>query len=1382
MIANWLAPAVRGIFAMAPPPPPDGPCPGIPASYTGGGKVLCGPCLWQSIVPPPFQDFNKPKLCAYYDVNGNGQFDPGIDYAPMGEPNYVINPANGVNPLPSAPFTRGFDDPQADPDPTLLLTSNRGILVKYSRADLYDLPPLYLPNDSSNGNPPWGSCPTAIASCPAAPDNDADGAADSGTIPDRHNQGMYSSSYNNNPAKGFEPNRPVQQYPNDALAGPSCPLRALGTCDPYAQDCGGFAHFNAFTTVEGTSFQGAAPNLLLNPPSGPNPHVYPSDPPAAPESWPVVPFKRDWISTDYPGGASPDSSIKRLLRFTSSIVSYNSAAPGPDTAYTLEEDAKEIVVTSIGTPVAGVLRDAYNYFVNGVFPPASNYPWTGSGSPPAPDPSIDCRKYIVVYITDGKDECGADNAICTGGTISGNGPAGDMGQVLLPESAPGRRAAAALLDPDVKTKGIPVFVVAMTTDVTFQATLQCIADLSGGQYFQATDRSTLASQLQFILDFKRSANFFASPSVPAFAGGVGDTAQIGAVVPSHLNPNGDLSAWSIWSGSLKSFQLDTNGQIPVVTAAAPTPPPTDTPGGPTATPVVGTPTPTPSAPTGQFADETDPDDANPLLRKPVWNAGRVLGFTDPKADLTAGAAPTAANPSGRAPAISVWPGRKMIFADGVSGVPLTRADFMPNSGTCTGAGTPGSCFDDLMNYMGLLPTSSTANQTRAVLTVQFLRGGISAFGSRDEVLNDPSVRPSSIGPIGPNTGQEQKYSYFYQDDAPAPGAPPQVRTDDDGNPPAGYSHKLGDIFHSEPTLVEPPRYFQYLSANLTPRTSSSTSGEPYLNFASRNAKRRKVLFVGANDGFMHAFDSGVYGRDTTNFPAAFDLGTGREIFAYSPKLVMTNKFPNLLNFQPSPQYFVDGSATAADVFIDPSFGASPTATDRAWRTVLVGGLRQGGNGYFALDITQPDDIDLSTVSPTFGEIVGNKDASPMCLDGAGTSCVAGASPNRKYPEVMWEMTDAGAACSDSCATVPAPIGETWSRPVVGRIKVHDPLSPTADSSGFDDRYVAIVGGGFDPNFTAGDSVATRLPRGRALYMIDVETGKILYKVTEGVDAGGAKVNFAPMPAPPAVADFNDDGYLDVVYIGDVNGNMWRINLTPDGVSVGEIMADGQAHGYQPFLLFDGCEATAGVCTQHQPIFYEPGIVFLGGGGASPGLGIAWGTGNRAELAKANVDTAGFFYVNDGGSTATTFLRADLHDLTPPAGGPCTLPYTGSCANAVNGFRLDFSSLNEKTTSTVFSTQGYLSLITFTPDSVSPCATNGSSFRYRFFYLTGQGAYSGTGYGAYQQSLGTGVATATQSTSPLGDIIDTVLFSGGGLRQDDTPGSARTIEQNWKEQQ
>ncbi len=238
----------------------------------------------------------------------------------------------------------------------------------------------------------------------------------------------------------------------------------------------------------------------------------------------------------------------------------------------------------------------------------------------------------------------------------------------------------------MRVKGIPVYVVGLNTNPSFFPALNCIADESGGQLFAATDEDDLKDVLQSLLDFKRSANFFASPSLPAFAGGFGDTAQIGAVVPSHLNENGDLSSWSVWSGTVKSYQLDSNGLIPVVTAAPAT-----------VDPDADERRPDRDARRGHadadarrslpvlFPDETDPNNVSQAARKPVWSAGRVLGYTNPVPSLAANAVPAAASPAGRAPAISVWPGRKMIFSRAVANVvPDAREDFLPDTGTCGG--------------------------------------------------------------------------------------------------------------------------------------------------------------------------------------------------------------------------------------------------------------------------------------------------------------------------------------------------------------------------------------------------------------------------------------------------------------------------------------------------------------------------------------------------------------------------------------------------------------------------------------------------------------------------------------------------------------------------
>jgi PilC-like protein with beta-propeller domain len=885
--------------------------------------------------------------------------------------------------------------------------------------------------------------------------------------------------------------------------------------------------------------------------------------------------------------------------------------------------------------------------------------------------------------------------------------------------------------------------------------LTCIVTNSGsatdpfpqGRFSGLTHRTVLQDAPQSILSFKRNESSFAAPSVPDFASGLADTVQIGAVIPSHENTDGTLSRWSIWSGSLKSYKLASNGTIPVVTptgSAAPVPA--------TANWAAGVP---PTFASAGFPDESDPNDTDPANRRPIWNAARVLGFTDPVADLAPNAVPVGPFPP-KAPAITVWPGRKMVWASG-SNVPRVRQDLR-----CPG----GACTNGLISAMGLNP-AAVADQTRAKLTVDFVRGGMTTNGSRDEVLNQPGIAPPGA-PVGPNAGQQQKYSYFYQDDAPAPGALPQFRTDGETDP-KGYAHKLGGIFHSEPLMLDPPRYFPYLSADLN----------HYSAFARTHSKRRRVLFVGANDCCLHAFDAGVWDRDDGGtFDDTWDLGTGREIFAYAPLSLMPGGLPDLLSLPPRPQFFVDGSMGKADVFIDPVNNGVPAPAQRVWRSVLVGGLRQGGNSIWALDVTQPDKIDAQGVK------TAAKDNAPDCLNGGGGGCGPTGIANRNYPEVLWELTD---------TAIPR-MGQTWSRPTLGRVLVLDAGTPR-------DKYVAIFGGGFDPTYSAGSPLiladqvcpptcpARKATAGRALYIVDVETGQILSKLTAGQNSNVGSVDFAPLPAPPAVVDFDDDGYLDLAYIGDVNGRMWRVDLSPSAAAGRGICnncgtASQNVSGYQPFLLYDSATADGWTPSSQplEPIFQDPAVIYVNGG-LRPTLGIAFGTGDRADLARQSTSVQRFYYVVDS-QQATTLYEGDLRNLTPTGGAT---PVGSGPGASDNGYFLDFATLNEKTLSSVLSTQGYLTLITFTPDSTSPCATEGNSFRYRIFFLSGKGGYNigyqNGSYGDYRSEEGVGYTTESQVTLSKGTTTNIFLRDDRYMPTPEiVPGDLSTINQNWKEQQ
>jgi len=152
-----------------------------------------------------------------------------------------------------------------------------------------------------------------------------------------------------------------------------------------------------------------------------------------------------------------------------------------------------------------------------------------------------------------------------------------------------------------------------------------------------------------------------------------------------------------------------------------------------------------------------------------------------------------------------------------------------------------------------------------------------------------------------------------------------IRGDQSNEKPTGTLRKrsklLGDIVNSNPFYVGAPLDFGY----------QALSG--YAAFREANKNRTKMLYVGANDGMLHAFNA----------------VTGEEKFAFIPKAV----FPNLDDLTASNythQYFVDGSPYVGDVQIG-----------GAWKSILIGSTGAGGRSMFALDVTDPDSFSASKV-------------------------------------------------------------------------------------------------------------------------------------------------------------------------------------------------------------------------------------------------------------------------------------------------------------------------------------------------------------------------------------------------------------------------------------
>jgi len=247
---------------------------------------------------------------------------------------------------------------------------------------------------------------------------------------------------------------------------------------------------------------------------------------------------------------------------------------------------------------------------------------------------------------------------------------------------------------------------------------------------------------------------------------------------------------------------------------------------------------------------------------------------------------------------------------------------------------------------------------------------------------------------------------------------------DDGAISANYSapaaceerpFTLGDIFHSDPLVVHTPRINPNLNAS-------------YQAFRAGFLNRPRRIYAGTNAGFLESINAGVW--DTSLDPDAYDEGTGAEEFGFMPWEARTNIRKLPIDFPTARTHYVDGSAQSANVWMySTATVGAPVANGSEWRTLLVGGLRQGGHHYYALDVTNPGGIEFPT----------------------GTTLA--------YPGYQWEFP------SESNATDYANMGQTWGQPIITRVKVNVGANDNG-GQGFD-RWVAIVTAGYheegDPN-------------------------------------------------------------------------------------------------------------------------------------------------------------------------------------------------------------------------------------------------------------------------------------------------------------------------------
>jgi type IV pilus assembly protein PilY1 len=353
--------------------------------------------------------------------------------------------------------------------------------------------------------------------------------------------------------------------------------------------------------------------------------------------------------------------------------------------------------------------------------------------------------------------------------------------------------------------------------------------------------------------------------------------------------------------------------------------------------------------------------------------------------------------------------------------------------------------------------------------------------------------------------------------------------------------RLGDIVHSSPIYVGPP----------STRYPDNIESTPYRDFVSAYATRTGMTYVGSNDGMLHAFND-----------------TGVELFAYIPSMLFSTGngegLHHLTEAGYQHRYFVDLSATVTDAFVDTGSGTAD------WHSVLVGALRGGGKGVFAIDVTDPASF-------------------------TSASNVAG--------KVLWEFTH-----ND--------LGYTFSDIKVGKMN--------------NGKWAAIFGNGYN-NDPTGDGTSkifiVYLDGSNVSTPVVLETG-------EGTIANGSCTDPGSDcngMSTPATVDLNGDGTVDRIYAGDLHGKLWAFDVSSATASYWA-SAYGTSPAYTP--LFTACSGTPCTASNRQPITSKPAVArhpYIRGVTTLPNLMVFFGTGQFLTTTDSiSTDSQSFYGVWDSG--------------------------------------------------------------------------------------------------------------------------------------------------------
>jgi len=494
---------------------------------------------------------------------------------------------------------------------------------------------------------------------------------------------------------------------------------------------------------------------------------------------------------------------------------------------------------------------------------------------------------------------------------------------------------------------------------------------------------------------------------------------------------------------------------------------------------------------------------------------------------------------------------------------------------------------------------------------------------------------------------------------------------------SGSKTRLGDLVNSTPVYVK-EAIGNYSNAAPFPAASyhDFKAGNESSAFTSGKTAetRTPMLYIGGNDGMLHAFN------------ASTTLSKGKEEFAFIPRTLAgstSGSGLHKLTEQNAHRSYVDLTPTIADAYI-----STPNESTRKWRTVLVGGLRNGGKGIYALDVTDPDAIIDATTSDNKAKAASKK--------------------------VLWEFTDGD-------------LGNTFSQPVIVPLRVRSgntAIGPGTTTHAIE--WYVVFGNGY--NSTSEEAVLYLLP-------LSGPGADNVWQPSEytKIHTGATGSNGL---SSPAVIDYDADGIFDRAYAGDLLGNMWAFKLTGNSPSSWSVALKQGTTNKPLAIAKDGSD-------NRQPILAKPVITrnayVVTSNSNQPNAIVLFGTGRyMVDGDQSSTSEQTFYAIYDNGDTTKYEIARDTtqSDTSYNAGLALvaktllsttetevrTVDPSGTSVNYnvtdAKGWYFDLPDSGERVTEKATLVGSTLFFSSIVPSTTSPCSGGGYSWLNAFNPYTG----------------------------------------------------------------